>query len=104
MRLSFPHPLMVWYEVGMLKVQAPPYKYLVAIMVYLVEIKEETFSTRLAYSSRARGSTNAMKRSCICYLQPMIPPKRFDIFPPDRGMLRRSRCVQIFSLNISPPD
>ena len=32
----------------------------------------------------------------VLYLQPMIPPKRFDIFPPDRGMLRRSRCVQIF--------
>ena len=30
------------------------------------------------------------------YLQPMIPPKRFDIFPPDWGMLRRSRCVHIF--------
>ena len=30
------------------------------------------------------------------YLQPMIPPKRFDISPPDWGMLRRSRCVQIF--------
>ena len=29
-------------------------------------------------------------------LQPMIPPKRFDIFPPDREMLRRSRCVLIF--------
>ena len=28
--------------------------------------------------------------------QPMIPPKRFDIFPPDWEMLRRSRCVQIF--------
>ena len=26
----------------------------------------------------------------------MIPPKRFDIFPPDWGMLRRSKCVQIF--------
>ena len=24
------------------------------------------------------------------YLEPMIPPKRFDIFPPDWGMLRRS--------------
>ena len=33
----------------------------------------------------------------ILYLQPMIPPtKRFDISPPDWGMLRRSRCVQIF--------
>ena len=26
----------------------------------------------------------------------MIPPKRFDIFPPDWGMLRRSRRVLIF--------
>ena len=32
----------------------------------------------------------------VLYLQPMIPPKRFDLFPPDWGMLRRSRCVQIF--------
>ena len=32
----------------------------------------------------------------VLYLQPMIPPKRFDIFPPDWGMLRRSRRVQIF--------
>ena len=36
----------------------------------------------------------------VLYLQPMIPPKRFDIFPPDWGMLRRSRCVQIFLKNI----
>ena len=32
----------------------------------------------------------------VLYLQPMIPPKRFYIFPPDWGMLRRSRCVQNF--------
>ena len=32
----------------------------------------------------------------ILYLQPMIPPKRFGIFPSDWGMLTRSRCVQIF--------
>ena len=32
----------------------------------------------------------------VLYLQPMIIPKRFDIFPPDWGMLKRSRCVQIF--------
>ena len=32
----------------------------------------------------------------VLYLQPMIPPKRFDIFPPDWGMFRRSRCVQIY--------
>ena len=36
----------------------------------------------------------------VLYLQPMIPPKRFDIFTPDWGMLRRSRCVQIFLLII----
>ena len=29
----------------------------------------------------------------------MIPSKRFDMFPPDWGMLKRSfRCVPIFSL------
>ena len=34
----------------------------------------------------------------ILYLQPLIPPKRFDIFPPPNwGMLRRSRCVCVFS-------
>ena len=32
----------------------------------------------------------------VFYVWPMIPSKRFDIFPPDWGMLRRSRCVQIF--------
>ena len=33
----------------------------------------------------------------ILSLQPMIPPKRFDIFFPDWGrMLRKSRCVQMF--------
>ena len=38
---------------------------------------------------------NAMKKE-VLYLQPMIPPKRFDILPPDWGMLRRSRRVLIF--------
>ena len=38
---------------------------------------------------------NAMKRFCICSLD-MIPPKRFDISPPDWGMLRRFRCAQMF--------
>ena len=33
----------------------------------------------------------------VLYLQPMISPQRFDIFPPDCwGMLRRSRRVQLF--------
>ena len=41
----------------------------------------------------------------VLYLQPMIPPKRFDIFPPDWGMLKRSinsRCVQIFFKQLLP--
>ena len=29
----------------------------------------------------------------VLSLQPMIPPKRFDISPPDWGMLKRSRRV-----------
>ena len=42
-----------------------------------------------------RGGTrlNAMKRFFL-YLQPLIPPKCFEIFP--RGMLRTSRRVLIF--------
>ena len=35
-------------------------------------------------------------------LQPMIPPQRFDIpSPPDWGMLRKPRCVQIFLQKIN---
>ena len=34
-------------------------------------------------------------KSFFLSLQPMIPPKRFDIFPPDWGMLTRSRCVLV---------
>ena len=36
----------------------------------------------------------------VLSLQPMIPPKRFDIFPPVWGMRRGFRCVQIFFLKI----
>ena len=32
----------------------------------------------------------------VLYLQPIIPPKHFDIFPPDWGTIRRSRRVLIF--------
>ena len=32
----------------------------------------------------------------ILYLQSMIPPKRFDIFPADWGVLRRSRQIDAF--------
>ena len=46
-----------------------------------------------------RSDFSLHKRFCI-YLQPMIPPKRVDIFfPPDWGMLRRSRRVLIFLKN-----
>ena len=38
---------------------------------------------------------NAME-SIFLYLQPMIPSKRLTFFPPDWGMLRRSRRVLIF--------
>ena len=34
-------------------------------------------------------------KSFFLSLQPMVPPKRFDIFPPDWGMLTRSRCVLV---------
>ena len=33
----------------------------------------------------------------VLSLQPMIPSKRFDIFPLLCRMLRMSRCVQIFT-------
>ena len=45
------------------------------------------------------NTLNVKNKRLSLYLQPMIPPKRFDIFPPNWGMLRRSRCVQIFLLN-----
>ena len=35
-------------------------------------------------------------RQEVLYFQPMIPSKRFDILPPDWGMISRSKCVQIF--------
>ena len=45
--------------------------------------------------------TRLYHEEVLYYLQPLIPPKRFDIFPPDWGMLRRFRRVLIFSLNNS---
>ena len=35
----------------------------------------------------------------VLSLQPMIPLKSFDIFPPDWGMLRRSRIQYIYSFS-----
>ena len=45
--------------------------------------------TQCYYHWRTR--LNVMKRFCVCSL--LIPPKRFDISPPNWGMLRRSRRV-----------
>ena len=53
------------------------------------------------FDSMLLPSGNPFKRhEEVLYLQPMVPPKRVDICPPDWGMLRRPRCVQIFLLNI----
>ena len=46
------------------------------------------------YPPRRGTRLNVMKRFCIAAYDPTS--KRFDIFPPDWGMLRSSRCVQIF--------
>ena len=43
------------------------------------------------------GNLLAMGVEQVLSWQPMFPPKRFDeLSPPVWGMLRRSRCVQIF--------
>ena len=34
------------------------------------------------------------------YVQPMIPPKRFDIFPPDWGMHRRSLSSSVLGARV----
>ena len=52
-------------------------------------------STQQCYYHRGMGNPFKCHEE-VLYLQPMILPKRFDISPPDWGMLRRSRCVQIF--------
>ena len=79
-----------WYEVGMLKVPATD----VSVQYNGGLLADIILLTQCYYH---RGtSLNAMQE--VLYLQPMIPPKRFDIFPPDWGMLRRSRRVLIFLL------
>ena len=44
------------------------------------------------------GSTSTLQahKEFFFVFAAMIPPKRFDISPPDWGTLRRSRRVQIF--------
>ena len=57
----------------------------------------------LTHCYHHRGTRlNATKRFCICSLS-TIPPKRFYIFPPDWGMLIRSRRVHIFLLKKDTP-
>ena len=74
-----------WYEVGMLKVPCTASRW-VSPRYYTVD-------------PMLLPSGNPFKcHQEILYLQPLIPPKRFDISPPDWGMLGRSRCVQIFLL------
>ena len=56
----------------------------------------DTIMLTHCYYHRGTRLNASMER--FLSLQPfMIPPtKRFDIFPPDCGMLGRSTCVQIF--------
>ena len=49
-----------------------------------------------------RGTNTFKCHEEVLYLQPMIPPKRFDIFSLDWEMSRRSRRVVIFlSMHVS---
>ena len=78
-----------------------------------VVLREKWFDQVTAYYTPIFGNGRAVTRSIshpvfnsslrispICrYLQPMIPPERFDISPPDWGILRRSRCVHMFPSN-----
>ena len=57
-----------------------------------------SFGSVYLYKNVYSRNFGALRRPFKCheevlYLQPLIPPKRFD---PNRGMLRRSRCVLIF--------
>ena len=51
--------------------------------------------TQCYYHNHGGTRLNAMNEKVLS-LKPMIRPKRFDILPPDWGMLRRSRRVQIY--------
>ena len=57
-----------------------------------------SFGSVYLYKNVYTRNFGALRRPFKCheevlYFQPVIPPKRFD---PNRGMLRRSRCVLIF--------
>ena len=84
--------------------------YLVAMLLLLLLFL--TFSVLVANPKKllytvanpARGLLNREKRTKVggsrnkevLSLQPVIPPNLFGLSPPDWGMLRRSRCVQMF--------
>ena len=53
---------------------------------------------------RCVGNQYAECEKQVLYLQPMISPKRFDIFPPDWEMFRRSTSVQIFLQPVISPN
>ena len=45
---------------------------------------------------RKKERTKKKKKKKKKKAHDMVPPKRFDIFPPDWGMLIRSRRIQVF--------
>ena len=51
---------------------------------------------KLVFFGLATNTNMRNNHEEVLYLQPLILPKRFDIFLPNRGMLRRFRCVLIF--------
>ena len=65
--------------------------------IYIESIQKKTYTTQ------CQKNYGACKcHGEVLYLQLVIPPKRFDMFSPDWGMLRRSRCVgSDFSLRYS---
>ena len=56
---------------------------------FLSRCKFSTLTTRQPMVELPLGNSFKCHEEVLS-LQPMIPPKRFDIFPPDWGMLRRS--------------
>ena len=64
---------------------------------------QQTTSVEYSFVGLTTNTLNVRNNKCheeVLHLQLiMIPPKCFDIFPPDWGMLRRSRRGSDFSLN-----
>ena len=71
------------------------------MVVYLSIVLTVPTLLSMTYEHKTGGGEKNLNVTFKCHeevlsLQPTISPKRFDIFPPDWGMPRRSRCVQIF--------